>query len=131
MVQRSDLGGRALISGNTFLMNRHAIAAGGEVHERYRASYNLVLSQAPATGLVPSVVSPTSTPMTSICMARGSGGFGGLSGEYLDIRRPIHSWAHNRHNFEWRGVPCYNTQFSFQHLASESDSDALNFKRLG
>ena len=40
-------GGRALISGNTFLMNRHAIAGGGEAHERYRASYNLVLSQAP------------------------------------------------------------------------------------
>ena len=45
--QRDNLGygigaGRAVISGNTFLQNRHAIASDGEPHSEYRASYNLV-----------------------------------------------------------------------------------------
>jgi hypothetical protein len=38
---------RAVILGNVFLMNRHAIAAGGEPHNEYRAWYNLVLSSVP------------------------------------------------------------------------------------
>src|SRR5262249_4148705 len=39
--------GRAFIEGNVFVSNRHAITAGWELHNEYRASYNLVLSNAP------------------------------------------------------------------------------------
>ena len=41
-------GGRAVIMGNTYEMNRHAIAGDGEPHDQYRAFYNFVLSSAPS-----------------------------------------------------------------------------------
>ena len=41
-------GGAALITGNTFLMNRHSISGGdGEPHDQYDAAFNLVLSDVP------------------------------------------------------------------------------------
>lgn len=121
-------GGRALISGNTFLMNRHAIAAGGEAHERYRASYNLVLSQAPLQ--IGPIGGPTNFYTHDFDMhGTGSGGFGGLGGEYLDIVANTFLGT-NRHNFEWRGVPCSNHNFS-SNISLESTSDALNFKPSG
>src|SRR5262249_41431332 len=43
----TKLGGHTLIEGNTFVSNRHAIAAGGEARTIYRAWYNLVLATAP------------------------------------------------------------------------------------
>lgn len=43
----SEKGAYALIEGNTFVSNRHAIASQGLAHSGYRARFNLVLSDAP------------------------------------------------------------------------------------
>jgi hypothetical protein len=113
-------GGRALVSGNTFLMNRHAIAGGGDAHESYRASYNLVLSNAP-------LQYDTINYYTHDFDMHGTdGGFGGTGGYLVDIVRNTFLGT-NRRNFEWRGVPCQNHEYR-ANVSLETTSEALNFK---
>ncbi len=91
-------GGRADIMGNTYEMNRHAIAADGEPHDEYRAWYNLVLSSSPRY--------KTSAHEQDFDMhGTGPGGFGGLAGA-VDIGGNTFL-GDNRPNFEYRGKPCY------------------------
>lgn len=69
-------GGRALIEGNTFSMNRHAIASDGEPHNEYRAEYNLIVSSAPNYG----GFSPYNQDFD---MDETQGGYGGVAGFYV------------------------------------------------
>ncbi len=117
-------GGRALVSGNTFLMNRHAIAGGGEAHESYRAGFNLVLSEAPEYDA--GILVFHDFDMHGAGTGPGSNGFGGIAGNYLDILENTFLGS-NRHNFELRGVPCHDTDFH-GNVAVESQDDSVNFK---
>jgi FG-GAP-like repeat len=95
-------GGAAALLGNTFLMNRHSIAADGDVRDQYSAWDNLVLSRAPVyfrnAGLV-SVVEQT------FDMHGAIKGFGGYAGSELDVAwntfLPLDS-----DNFDVRGQSC-------------------------
>ena len=112
-------GGRAVISGNTFLMNRHSIAGGGEAHESYRAWFNLILSNAPVYDL-------GFHQFHDFDMHGSDGGYGGVGGNYLDIFANTFLGTMRR-NFELRGAPCHNTDFH-RNVSLMSETDALNFK---
>ena len=116
------------VFGNTFLMNRHAIAGGGDAHESYRAWYNLVLSEAPLQlACLPVIHCPANFYTHDFDMhGTGSDGFGGRGAYFVDIVGTTFLGT-NRHNFEWRGIPCQNHNFS-SNVSLESTSDALNFK---
>jgi hypothetical protein len=107
-------GGRALVAGNTFLMNRHSVAGDGEAHDSYRASLNLVLSSSPAYDLGFAVYH--GFDMHGV----GDNGFGGIAGNYMDI-------GINHHNFMLRGYPCLNTDFH-SNIVRQAEDDAVIFK---
>jgi hypothetical protein len=95
-------GGSATILGNTFLMNRHAIAADGELHDQYRAWHNLVLTNAPGYG--PTAHREQDFDMHGTKTGNGQHD-GGFAGNQVDI-----GWntflGGNRLNFALRGQPC-------------------------
>lgn len=101
-------GGRALVSGNTFLMNRHAIAADGELHDSYRASFNLVLSEAPVYdgGLHAYHDFDMHGTLSSCCDLFDQG----VGGNYVDIVGNTFLGT-DRNNFKLRGVPCNVNDF--------------------
>lgn len=106
-------GGHSFIDGNTFLNNRHAIAAGGQARTIYRAWYNLVLSPAPQQERAWGIVSW----YTHDFDMHGTGnpwyyldGFGGIGGQYVQIERNTFL-GKNRNNFKLRGEPCYRAEF--------------------
>jgi len=72
-----------VVSGNTFLMNRHSIAADGELHDSYRASFNLILSHAPSYDAGFAVVPRLryARDVSSCCSLFDKG----RGGNYLDI----------------------------------------------
>lgn len=96
-------GGRAVIMGNTYEMNRHAIAADGKPHDEYRAFYNLVLSSSP------SYKASHQHEQDFDMHGTGDDGFGGLAGA-VDIGGNTFL-GNNRPNFEYRGKPCYSPFF--------------------
>jgi len=116
-------GGRALVSANTFDLNRHAIAGDAEVHDSYRASFNLVLSQAPLQyGLFGIPYQTHDFDMHGT----GDGGFGGWGGYNVDIVANTFLGP-DRHNFEWRGQPCIAHNFH-SNISLQAKDDALNYK---
>jgi hypothetical protein len=117
-------GGRAVIWGNTFLMNRHSIAGGGEAHESYRAGFNLVLSEAPEYDA--GILVFHDFDMHGAGTEPDANGFGGIAGNYLDIVRNTFLGT-NWHNFELRGLPCHDTDFHENVALSDQDT-AVNFK---
>jgi hypothetical protein len=117
-------GGRALVSGNTFVSNRHAIASDGEAHANYRASYNLVLSQAPIQIGLGGLTNFYTHDFDMHGV--GSNGFGGLAGNYVDILGNTFLGT-NRHNYEMRGYPCHDTDFH-ANVSLQSKDEAVNFK---
>ena len=122
--------GYAMIDGQMFVSNRHAIASDGHPGSSYRAWYNLVLSYGPLQR------GPFDWPFhTQDFDMHGmlSGGFGGTAGDYVDIFRNTFLGT-NRPNFELRGYPCAYDQFH-ENISLESLDDALKWKlvdfRLG
>jgi hypothetical protein len=107
-------GGRAVIMGNTYEMNRHSIAGDGQPYDQYRAFYNLVLSSAPHYKVSHQYEQDFDMHGT------GSGGFGGLAGA-VDIGGNTFLGS-NRPNFEYRGKPCYAPFFHDNVTAQESGS---------
>jgi len=119
-------GGYVFIEGNTFVSNRHAIAAGGQLKTRYRAWYNLVLSDAPAQYYVGL---PLHHTHDFDMHGTGDNGLGGSAGEYIEI-----AWntflGTNRHNFELRGDPYYLADFH-HNVSLEQPGDAINCYNCG
>jgi hypothetical protein len=115
-------GGYPYIEGNTFITNRHSIAASNEVDTAYRAWFNLALAAVPPT-------------LTSDFDAHGTGshGFGGTAGQYFEIGRNTFLGT-NRENFILRGTPAYPAEFRQnvsrlrpeEALANWSNSTMLN-----
>jgi len=99
--------GRAVILGNTFLMNRHAIASDGETHSEYRARYNLKLTD------VPNYSSVFAEGQQDFDMHGTFGGYGNCllcydvpAGYSLDIAgNTFLGNLPNNFNFEIRGHP--------------------------
>jgi hypothetical protein len=113
------LAGRAFIVGNTFLMNRHDIAGGGEGHNEYRAWYNLKLSTVPRYPLFEGVFNQD-FDMHGTCCTH-SGAYGGVGGWGVDIAgntflgnndyQIAGITVSSNWNFELRGYPCYADYF--------------------
>jgi hypothetical protein len=116
----TDYGAYPFVFGNTFVSNRHAIAAGkGTAHTAYRAWYNLVLSSAP---LQHGIFHTHDFDMHGL----GDNGFGGIGGDYIDIYRNTF-FATNRNNFELRGDICNYAEFH-NNISLESKGDAVNWQ---
>ena len=125
----SHLGAYPLVMGNTFVSNRHAIAAGyGSVHTGYRAWYNLVLSAAALQEShdIPYHTQDFDMHGTAASPVTGDQGFGGLGGDYTDIFRNTFLGT-NRPNFEIRGLPCNYAEYH-NNISMESSDDAVQFK---
>jgi len=116
--------GRASIEGNTFLMNRHAITAGGEPHNEYRAAYNLVLSRAPSYS--GSFGDYFNQDFDMHGTEDNHHWYGGQGGFYVNILGNTFL-ATNRVNYELRGTPCFDTDFH-HNVSLEQEDDALLFK---
>jgi hypothetical protein len=113
-------GGRSVLLGNTYYMNRHSIAADGEPHDEYRASYNLVLSSAPTYNFF------GTNPQQDFDMhGTGSDGFGGVAGA-VDIGGNTFLGG-NRPNLEYRGTPCYVSYFH-DNVTQQSSGSAINLQ---
>jgi hypothetical protein len=116
-------GGFPLVEGNTFLANRHAIAAAGGGHSGYFAGFNLVLSEAPLqVGYGPFDWHTHDFDQHG----NGDNGFGGTGGLYENIYSNTFLGT-NRANYEIRSSPCYNTDFH-QNITVVSQSDSLDYK---
>ena len=116
--------GRALIEGNTFLMNRHAVTAAGEPHNEYRAAYNLVLSSAPSySGFFGDYFNQDFDMHGTEDNHHWYGGQGGF---YVNILGNTFL-ATNRVNYELRGTSCFDTDFH-SNVSLEEEDDALLFK---
>ncbi len=122
----SNWGAYPFIEGNTFVSNRHAIAAGvGSPHTAYRAWFNLVLSDAPLqTGA--GIFDFHEQDFDMHGTDRDHDHFGGVGGDYMDIFRNTF-FGTNRPNFKLRGVPCNYAEFH-NNVSLESESDAVTIK---
>lgn len=101
-------GAYPLIEGNTFVSNRHAIAADGEANTGYRASRNLVLADAPRQGNF--LYSWYEHDFDMHGYVPGDHNYGGIAGWYTRIAGNTFLGT-NRDNFSLRGVPCYLAEF--------------------
>jgi VCBS repeat protein len=139
-----NVSGRAVILGNIFLMNRHAIAAGGEPHTEYRAWYNLVLSNVPTyhcflwecSGFDPDWWKHGSDwaggmgPQQDFDMhGTGDGGYGGNGGYRVDIAANTFLGG-DRPNFELRGHPCAAAYFRSD-VSLQGSGDAIKRHNIG
>ena len=120
---------RGLVEGNTFLMNRHAITAGGEAHNEYRAQYNMVLSNAPLyTGFC--FLFYCNNYHNQDFDMHGTGGaphwYGGTGGFSVDISGNTF-FGTNRQNYELRGKPSFNSEFH-GNISLEDHDSAVYFK---
>ncbi len=131
----SSFGGFPLVQGNTFVSNRHSIAAGyGTQHTGYRAWDNLVLSDAPLQkGLLGFIgdfhtqdFDMHGTDNNGGTLCESCNGFGGRGGDYVDIYENTFLGT-NRPNYELRAEPCHHTDYHFN-VSLESPLDALVFK---
>lgn len=98
--------GHASIQNNTFLHNRHAIAAPGMSGVRYQASGNLVQSHGEDE-------QDFDVHGSAGCGSVGaSGGRGGVAGERIDITHNTFL-GDDRNNFYLRGTPCLGAEFAY------------------
>ena len=114
--------GFAEIVGNTFLMNRHAIAADGMAGTGYRAWFNLVLSNVPSYGRFESREQADFDMHGSDGSSHHTGGIGG--GE-VEIARNTFLGS-DRLNYDLRGRPCGLHRF-VSNVAQQSHDDALRW----
>jgi hypothetical protein len=114
--------GYAHITGNTFLMNRHAIAADGQAGDGYSAWFNLVMSNVPSYGtfrreeadfdMHGSDKSPHHT--------------GGIGGGAVEIARNTFLGTDGRLNFDLRGKACAEDRF-VDNVSMQERRDALRW----
>jgi FG-GAP-like repeat len=99
-------GAYLFIDRNTFLFNRHGIAADGTVPSGYDAWFNLVLSRSPTyDGKIGHEFDMHgSNPQT------GSSVDGGVAGSELKVARNTF-FSTDRPNFDVRGIPCAEQEF--------------------
>jgi hypothetical protein len=109
-------GGRALVEGNTFAWNRHAIASDAEPHDEYRAAHNLVLSD-------------SSFEDQDFDMHGSDGGYGGTAGFYVDIVGNTFL-ATNRSDYWLRGEPAFYTDFH-RNVSLRDSGGAVTFHTCG
>jgi hypothetical protein len=104
--------------GNTFVRNRHAIAADGTARSGYAAWFNLVMSDAPYYGWGSfehdfDMHGKTGDP-------DDTHHYGGVAGDYVSI-----AWntflGDNRYNYALRGEPCGSHYFHHNVTVQESD----------
>jgi hypothetical protein len=120
----ANVGGYPFIDGNTFLSNRHAIAAGfGTAHSGYRAWHNLVLSDAPLQHGLFGVDFYTH----DFDMHGSPDEFDGRGGDYVDMFRNTFLGG-NRYNYELRGYPCNDSDYHSNVSLWVSQDGAVNFK---
>jgi hypothetical protein len=109
-------GGTATLAGNTFLLNKHAIAADGELHDQYSAWFNLVLSSSPK-------VDTFGFEQDFDMHGHTDHDRGGYAGNKVDI-----AWntffGGNRDNFDLRGQPCAVDSFR-NNVSMQDDDDAV------
>lgn len=109
------------IEGNTFLSNRHAIAADGRDYTGYRAWFNLVQFPAPGYGITNHVEQDFDMHgQLDTCGQH----CGGIAGEYVEIARNTFLGG-NRVNFRLRGTPTYLADFHDNVLVG-SRGDAIS-----
>jgi hypothetical protein len=112
------------IEGNTFLSNRHAIAANKHGFSGYTARFNLVLSASPDYHSLPG--SPSRTPdfdMHGTLMNVCADYCGGAAGWYCRILRNTFLGT-NRANFVLRGTPGFLAEFR-NNISLQNSADAL------
>ena len=130
---RGDLGygvalhsdGFAMITGNTFLYNRHAIAADGAALTGYQAFYNLVLSAAPAYGYWETTEQDFDMHGSDDELGHHTGGIGGSD---VEIARNTFLGT-NRRNYDLRGQPCDRHRFH-DNVSRQSAGDAIRWYQL-
>jgi hypothetical protein len=111
-------GGRAVILGNTYEMNRHSIAGDGKAYDQYRAFYNFVLSSSPSY--------KTDQHEQDFDMhGTGDGGFGGIAG-MVDIGGNTFL-GNDRPNLEYRGAPCFGPYFH-DNVTAQNQENAINLQ---
>ena len=113
--------GFAEIVGNTFLMNRHAIAADGTAQTGYRARHNLVLSNVPSYGTL-NLEQADFDMHGSDGSSRHTGGIGG--GEVEIVGNTF--LGSNRLNYDLRGRPCAVNRF-VDNVSQQIPPDALRW----
>lgn len=114
--------GLADIVGNTFMMNRHAIAADGMAQTRYRAWFNLVLSNVPSYGTFESREQADFDMHGSDKSSHHTGGIGG--GE-VEIARNTFLGS-DRKNYDLRGRPCGLNRF-VNNVSEQGHGSALRW----
>jgi hypothetical protein len=130
-------GGYSFIEGNTFVSNRHAIAAGGQANTVYRARQNLVLQDTP----VQHKDGASWHTQDFDVHGTGDGGFGGTAGQYFEIAQntflgtktgvtwtvvPIPFSPGTTHpNFHIRGTPCFRAEYH-DNVSREKPETAIN-----
>jgi len=136
----TKMGGYAMIEGNTFVSNRHAITGDdGRARTGYRAFYNLVLADAPKqdrkfwfddyTQDFDMHGSNTLYLDYGLGEKKLSAGFGGTGGEYMEIAYNTFLGA-NRQNFDLRGEPCFTAEFH-HNISLRSLEDAVGCTYCG
>jgi hypothetical protein len=113
--------GFAGIVGNTFLMNRHAIAADGTAQSGYSAWYNLVLSNVPSYGTQRREQADFDMHGSDL----SSGHTGGIGGGQVEIARNTFLGS-NRQNFDLRGMACGSDRF-VNNVSQQSKGDGLRW----
>lgn len=114
--------GRALIQGNTSLMNRHTIAAGGEPHNEYRASYNLML-HSPQYCLTIAGITGCYHNQDFDIHGTGDGGYGGTAGYHIDILGNTFLEP-DGHDYWLRGRPLRHSDY-FGNVSLRKENDAV------
>ena len=114
--------GYAGIMGNTFLMNRHAIAADGQARTSYSAWFNLVMSNVPSYGT-------TRREQADFDMHGSDGSShhtGGIGGGAVEIARNTFLGTDGRINFDLRGMACQENRF-VNNVSTQDKGDALRW----
>ena len=131
-------GGRAVVAGNTFLMNRHSIASDGEPHSEYRAWYNLVLSDVATyngTQCGSSFYDCIGPQQDFDMHGTRSGGYGGMGGYAVDIAgNTFLDAGQGNYNFELRGHPVSTDYFRDNVTIKSQDSNGggvINLHNIG
>ena len=116
-----EQGGYALVGGNTFVSNRHAIAGDGRAKSGYQAWNNLVLSAAP---LQHDIFHTQDFDMHGVGTGDPYGGFGGIAGDYVGVFQNTFLGT-NRPNLEIRGNTCNYVDYA-GNISLEDEGDAIS-----